>query len=62
VLGHAPHHPFPGGSAAIEAHHRQIHAGFIHALQAPEVERRDLLAVVLARVLDARGVALTGVE
>src|SRR5262245_11206052 len=62
VLGYAPDDPFPGGSAAIEAGHRQMHARFIHELHAAEVERRALLAVVLARLLDARRVSLAGVE
>jgi hypothetical protein len=35
---------------------------FIRAFQAPEVERRGRLAVILARLPDARGVALAGVE
>jgi hypothetical protein len=58
VLGNAPHHPLPSGSPAIQARHGHINARFLPELQAPEAERRNPLAVVLERLLDARGVPL----
>jgi hypothetical protein len=61
-LGHAAHDALAGGGASIEAGQGQVDTRCIDALQAPEVERRDPLAVVLARVLDAWGVARAGVE
>ena len=62
VLGDAAKAPLPGGGAALKARPRQLDARCLHALHAPEVERRAPLAVVLARVLDARGIPRAGVE
>jgi hypothetical protein len=62
VPGHAADDPFPGGGPPVHARHRQIHTRLIHKFQAPEVEPWEPLALGLACLLDARSVALAGVE
>jgi hypothetical protein len=62
VLGYAPDDPLPCGSTAIAARHREVHARFIHALQALAVERCEPLLVDRSRLLDTRGLAFRRVE
>jgi hypothetical protein len=62
ILGDASNDALSCGCAPIETCHGPMHPRFIHECQAPEVARRALLAVVPARLLDARGITLAGVE
>jgi hypothetical protein len=58
VLAHAAYDPLPLGVAAIQPGQGPINAQFIATCQAPEMERRQPLAVDCTCLLDARRVAL----
>jgi hypothetical protein len=62
VCRDAANDPLPCGGMGIPAGHREVDARVIHKLQGSAVERCDSVARLLARLLDARGVPIGGVE
>ena len=62
VQGDGPNTPLPPGGSAIQASYREIDAGLIDKLHAPEIERGRALLVGGTGLLDPRRVAFGGMK